>query len=81
MTMESSASSQAPTSTAGFFPPKSTFLGDIVAKLLGFISAILSPGLLENSLGFSKRVGHFTVLVGAVLTVIYGLIVAIKLEA
>jgi hypothetical protein len=81
MTSDPSASSQAPASTAGLFPPKSTLLGDIVAKLLGLISAILSPGMLENSLGASKRLGHYTVLLGAVLTVIYGLIVAIKLEA
>jgi hypothetical protein len=81
MTSDPSASSQAPASTAGFLPLQSTLLGDIVAKLLGLISAILSPGLLENSLGASKRLGHYTVLAGAVLTVIYGLIMAIKLEA
>ncbi|HEY5552318.1 MAG TPA: hypothetical protein VIK52_10545 [Opitutaceae bacterium] len=63
------------------FPPKSTLLGDIVAKLLDLISRILSPGLLENSLGFSKRIGHYAVLAGAVFTVIYGLIMAIKMEA
>lgn len=81
MTTESSAPSASPASTAGLFPPKSTLLGDIVAKLLGLVSDILSPGLLDTSLGVSKRIGHYTVLIGAALTVIYGLIVAIKMEA
>ncbi|HUG12249.1 MAG TPA: hypothetical protein VMM36_14625 [Opitutaceae bacterium] len=81
MNSDPSASSQAPAVTAGFSSPKSTLLGDIVAKLLGLISTILSPGMLENSLSFSKRIGHYTVLAGAAFTVIYGLIMAVKLEA
>jgi hypothetical protein len=81
MSSEPSVPSQSPASTAGLFPPSSTLLGDLVAKLLGLVSAILSPGLLGNTLGFSKRVGHYAVLGGAAATVIYGLIVAIKMEA
>jgi len=80
MTSEPSVPSPSPASTAGLFPPKSTLLGDLVAKLLGIVSAILSPGLLGNTLGFSKRIGHYAVLGGAAATVIYGLIMAIKFE-
>jgi len=80
MTTESSGPGQSPVASAGLFPPKSTLLGDLVSKLLGLISAILSPGLLGNTLGFSKRIGHYAVLVGAAATVIYGLIMAIKAE-
>ena len=81
MTSEISGSSQPPAESAGVFPPKGTLLGDIVEKLLGLISALLSPGLLESSIGTSKRLGHYTVLAGAALTVIYGLIAAVKMEA
>jgi hypothetical protein len=80
MNSDPSASSQAPAITAGFSSPKSTLLGDLVSKLLGLISAILSPGLLGNTLGFSKRIGHYAVLGGAAATLIYGLIMAIKNE-
>lgn len=68
-------------SRPGFFPPKSILLGDIVSELLGIVSRVLSPGLLDGALGSSKRLGHFTVLAGAVFTVVYGLIMAIKMEA
>lgn len=81
MTSEPSSDSSKPAGTAGLFPPKSTLLGDLVGKILGLVSKILSPGLLDSSLGFSKRIGHYTVLAGAVFTVIYGLIMAIKMEA
>ena len=81
MTSENSGSSQPPAESAGVSPPKGTLLGDIVEKLLGLISGFLSPGLLETSIGTSKRLGHYTVLAGAALTVIYGLIAAVKMEA
>lgn len=54
-----------------------TILGDTVGKLLGKISGWLSPQLLESSLRFGGRYGHFAVVAGA----LFGLIVAIKLAS
>jgi hypothetical protein len=63
------------------FPPKSTLLGDLVGSALGLVSKFLNPSLLDGTLGFAKRFGHYAVLVAAALTLVYGLFIAIKLEA
>jgi hypothetical protein len=68
-------------SSSGASGPKmdsiSTILGDNVAKLHGLLSRWLSANLLETSLRFGARYGHYAVLAGAV----FGLILAGKVAA
>jgi len=59
----------------------STILGDTVSGVLGKISGWLSPALLEGSLKFAGRYGHFAVLAGAVLGLILAAILATRMHS
>ena len=64
-----------------WFPPRSTVLGDFVGMGLGFVPRVLSPDFVGTSLGLARRLGHYAVLVGAALTLLYGLFAAIKYQS
>ena len=55
-----------------------TVLGDFVSSLLRIVARVLSPELIGSSLGNSKKFGHFAVLGGVGLTVVYAIYGAIK---
>ncbi|MDP3071656.1 MAG: hypothetical protein Q8N18_15300 [Opitutaceae bacterium] len=56
----------------------STLLGDYVGRALGFVSAVLNPGLVENTLGLAKRGGHYAVLAGGAFTLVLAIVEAIR---
>lgn len=60
---------------------KSTLLSDFVSKLLGAARRALSPGLIERVLGFARDFGHYVVLAGAALTLVYAIYAAIKFDS
>jgi len=55
-----------------------TIMGDTVGSLLGRVSGWLSASLLQNSLNFAGKFGHFAVLAGAVLGLILSVILAVR---
>src|SRR5690606_32754392 len=57
---------------------KSTLLSDFVAKVLKVATRVLNPGLIGRVLGFARDFGHYVVLAGAALTLIYAIYAAIK---
>ncbi|MBL9188134.1 MAG: hypothetical protein JNK23_11680 [Opitutaceae bacterium] len=59
-------------------PVSSTLLGDLVGRALGFVSSVLSPSLVQNTLGLAKRGGHYAVLAGGALTLVLALVEAIR---
>ncbi len=59
----------------------SPVLGNLVAGALGLATRVLTVSMLNGLLRSSKVLGHLMVLIGAVLTLVYGLVTAIKQEA
>lgn len=59
----------------------STILGDTVGKILGRVSGWLSAALLDSSLKFAGRYGHFAVLAGAVFGLIFAAVLASRLHS
>ncbi|MEO6876038.1 MAG: GYF domain-containing protein [Opitutaceae bacterium] len=55
-----------------------TIMGDTVGSILGRISGWLSARLLQNSLSFAGKYGHFAVLAGALLGLILSIILAVR---
>jgi hypothetical protein len=62
-------------------PSGSTIMGDVVSRLLVVVSRVLNPSLLETSLAASKKLGHYAVLAGAALTIVYAIYGAIKFDS
>jgi len=58
--------------------PAGTVLGDFVGTLLKHVAGWLSPAFLEGSLAFARKIGQYAVLLGAVLTVVYAIVAAIR---
>jgi hypothetical protein len=56
----------------------STLLGDVVGGLLGKIAQILNPSLIDLTLSSSKKGGHYAVLAGGALTLVYAIYAAIR---
>ena len=56
-------------------------MGNVVSSLLLVVSRVLNPSLLESSLAASKKLGHYAVLGGAALTIIYAIYGAIKFDS
>lgn len=59
-------------------PFKSTLLGDLVGSMLNRVARLLSPGFVQGSISWTKGYGHYAVLVGAVLTLLYTIYAAIR---
>src|SRR5262245_15759234 len=57
---------------------RSTLMGDFVGGLLQTVTRILSPGLLEQSLSVATKIGHYAVLGGGALTIVYAIFGATK---
>jgi hypothetical protein len=55
-----------------------TLMAQIVGKLLGAVSRLLSPEFVGASLRFARNTGHFAVLAGGALTLLYAIFAAIK---
>lgn len=71
----------APAETAAKKPlplPSSTILADLVGKVLDYVTRGLSPALIERTLAFSVRIGHYAVLVGGAISLLYAIYAAIK---
>jgi hypothetical protein len=58
--------------------PRSTVLAEMVGKLLGLVAGVLNPSFVERSLAWARSVGHYAVLGGASLTLLYAIYAAIK---
>jgi hypothetical protein len=58
-----------------------TLMADFVAGLLARTSRALAPALIETSLTAAKKFGHFAVLAGAALTIVYAIFGAIKYDS
>jgi len=58
-----------------------TILGDTVAGILVRLAGWLSPALLQNSLKFAGRYGHFAVLAGAGLGLILAVVLASRMHS
>lgn len=58
--------------------PSATLLGDIVGSSLARVARWLDAGFVERSLAFSRSTGQYAVLAGAVLTLIYAVVGAIR---
>jgi hypothetical protein len=53
-------------------------MADVVSGLLGKVSRLLNAGLVEQSLGGAQKLGHYAVLAGAGLTLVYAIYGAIR---
>ena len=56
------------------------WLANTVARALDVLRRILTPGRLQTLLDGSATAGHYAVLIGAGLTVVYGLFIAVRAE-
>jgi hypothetical protein len=61
--------------------PSGTILGDFVGGMLDLVARVLNPTLVERSLTLAKRLGHFAVLAGGALTVLYAIFAAIRMNS
>jgi hypothetical protein len=59
----------------------STILGDNVGKILGRLSGWLSASLLNTSLNWAGRYGHFAVLGGAIFGLILAAVLAVRVHS
>jgi hypothetical protein len=73
----------AATASSATNSPKSTptLMGDLVGSVLGKVTRILNPALIESALAASKSAGHYAVLAGGALTVVYAIYGAIKFNS
>lgn len=55
-----------------------TILADFVEQFVDRVSGWLSPAFVARSLDFAKTFGHFAVLAGAALTLLYAIFAAVK---
>ena len=60
---------------------RNTLMGDTVGGILAAVSRLLNPELVEKTLSLAKRAGHYAVLGGGVLTLIYAIYAAIKFNS
>lgn len=58
--------------------PSNTLLGDLVGRVLGVVANALSPSLVQTALTLAKRVGHYAVLAGGALTLVYAIYAGIR---
>src|SRR5215212_7536989 len=58
--------------------PGNTIMGDFVSGLLGVVARLLNPALVDRGLSFAKTAGHYAVLAGGALTLLYAIFGAIK---
>jgi hypothetical protein len=70
--------SVAPPAAAPAFPVASTLLGNVVGAVVKRVAGWLNPGLVEASLRLARDVGHYAVLAGGALTLIFTLVLAIR---
>ncbi len=61
--------------------PRGTLLGDFVGRVLGMVGDGLNPRLVQRSLALAKRGGHYAVLAGGALTLVYSIIEAIRRDS
>jgi len=59
----------------------STLLGDAVAGLLSLASRALGPAMIGRCLNYARDFGHYVVLVGGALVLVYAVFQAIKLNS
>ncbi len=59
-------------------PFSRTVLGDFVANALKHVSALLNEGFVNRSLLYDRNAGHFAILSGGALGLIYCIVIAIK---
>lgn len=65
-------------SSAGDGLLRNTLLGETVGGGLGVVARVLNPALVERALSLAKRGGHYAVLAGGALTLVYAIYAAIK---
>lgn len=68
----------APEKPAAALKINATLLGDAVAGVLGIARKILNPGRIDCWLKVARDYGHYAVLAGAALTLLYALYAAIR---
>ena len=67
-----------PSSSSGAGLLRNTLLGEKVGSVLDAVARLLSPALVEDALALAKRVGHYAVLGGGVLTLAYAIYAAVR---
>lgn len=60
---------------------KNTLLSDMIGGALGKIGGVLSGEFVERSLAWARNIGHYAVLGGAALTLLYSIYAAIRLNS
>lgn len=65
-------------STAGEGLLRNTLMGETVGGILGAVARLLNPALVEKTLSLAKRGGHYAVLGGGALTLVYAIYAAIR---
>jgi hypothetical protein len=60
---------------------RNTLMGDTVGGGLGVVARVLNPTLVESVLSWAKRGGHYAVLGGGALTLVYAIYAAIRQNA
>lgn len=62
-------------------PFSGTLLADFVARLVNLVGGILSPALVEKSLGFARHFGQYAILLGGALGLIASIVAAIRFNS
>lgn len=62
-------------------PFSGTLLADFVARLVKLIGGVLSPNLVEKSLGFARHFGQYAILLGGALGLIASIVAAIRFNS
>jgi hypothetical protein len=62
-------------------PFSGTLLADFVARLVKLVGGILSPALVEKSLGFARHFGQYAILLGGALGLIASIVAAIRFNS
>ncbi|MCR6655128.1 MAG: hypothetical protein NVV63_04775 [Opitutus sp.] len=61
--------------------PSSTLMGDVVGSVLDRMARWLNPGFVERSLKFCRDTGHYAVLLGGALTLVYTIFAAVRFNS
>jgi hypothetical protein len=76
-----SAFAEAKPPAARTLPFASTLLGDFVAVVVKHVAGWLNPKLIGVSLRWARDIGHYAVLVGGALALVFALITAIRMNS